>query len=84
MRYENYLWITIIALTFLGTTSEARTRRKIKKPKPQSDDPEVEIQNQQAGFDDYEPNYEDYTGEIDEDDDDNNRRKPPHLPLLKI
>lgn len=68
MKSENYLWVALAALAFLSTTSEAGTRRKIKKDKTkanlQSDDPNP-IQNQQSF------GYDEYNGEVEVDADNN-------------
>lgn len=73
MHYNKVLWVALIALTFLGTTAEARTRRnKLKKQRPQADTPEGGIQNQQPEGDDYPTDYE-YNEYAEYDD--NRRRK---------
>ncbi|KAJ8961768.1 hypothetical protein NQ318_021369 [Aromia moschata] len=65
MRYDKYIWVTVAAVTFLGTTSEARTRRRVKV-KPQADDPNVQDQQPSNGNYDYElPNYDEYLDYVD-------------------
>lgn len=59
MKYDNYVWVALTALAFLGTTSEARVRRKAKA-KIQSDEPH-NVQNQApSDYDDYGTEYEYY------------------------
>lgn len=67
MKCEKYVWLALVAITFLGTTGEARTRNKVKKAVedavPHSDDPNP-VQNQQpdGGV------YDEYTTGIDNGD----------------
>lgn len=76
MKCEKYIWIALIAVTFLGTTSEARLRRKSRKAKVQSDDPETGVENQQPPV-----NYDEYGIDYDypEEHDENGRRFNHHL-----
>lgn len=56
MKCEKLIWMAFMTVAFLGTTSEARLRRKSSTVNAhQADDPKIGVQNQQGSF-----NYEEY------------------------